>query len=389
MVKQYTANIYNWLKTKLNSTASNSKMNGTQSAGSSNLIARADHVHPVDTSRAPTSHASSATTYGVGSASNYGHVKVDSSPTDSSSNAVASGGVKTVLDTKQNEVETQAKVTQFTNKDRITLERIIERMNNPDSKALFLRPTDSSLPYYTFCENIKLATTYNGGVSLYLDGAAIGTSASSVVLKKIDGTKIGDFNKRGTDPAGWGYSFASAHLGVGIHYLYAEATFPDGSVRKSNILTVFVKDTNNLLDHNTWSSGEYNNNPEIFNLAPSTMRIVSNEYSNIGESSIRLTKTAASGAYARITHTENLSNKTVTASAHIRSATQKATMIIIELNGSSIVQQASVDVPANTSKTVSVSLNTGNSCSAIAVQFNNNDGKDSIIFVDDISLVSS
>lgn len=150
-----------------------------------------------------------------------------------------------------------------------------------------------------------------------------------------------------------------------------------------------MKDTNNLLDHNTWSSGEYNNNPEIFNLAPSTMRIVSNEYSNIGESSIRLTKTVASGAYARITHTENLSNKTVTASAHIRSATKKATMIIIELNGSSIVQQASVDVPANTSKTVSVSLNTGNSCSAIAVQFNNNDGKDSIIFVDDISLVSS
>lgn len=62
-----------------------------------------------------------------------------------------------------------------------------------------------------------------------------------------------------------------------------------------------MKDTNNLLDHNTWSSEEYNNNPEIFNLAPSTMRIVSNEYSNIGESSIRLTKTAASGAYARIT----------------------------------------------------------------------------------------
>ena len=56
MVKKYTANISNWLKTKLNSVATNIKMNGTQSAGSSELIARADHVHPVDTSRAASSH---------------------------------------------------------------------------------------------------------------------------------------------------------------------------------------------------------------------------------------------------------------------------------------------------------------------------------------------
>ena len=38
------------------STASNIKMNGTQSVGSSNKFARADHVHPVDTSRAAASH---------------------------------------------------------------------------------------------------------------------------------------------------------------------------------------------------------------------------------------------------------------------------------------------------------------------------------------------
>ncbi len=36
-----------------NSTAGTIAMNGTQAAGSSNLYARADHVHPVDTSRAP------------------------------------------------------------------------------------------------------------------------------------------------------------------------------------------------------------------------------------------------------------------------------------------------------------------------------------------------
>ena len=56
MVKKYTANITQFIKSLLNNIASNSKMNGTQSAGSSNLIARADHVHPTDTSRAASNH---------------------------------------------------------------------------------------------------------------------------------------------------------------------------------------------------------------------------------------------------------------------------------------------------------------------------------------------
>ena len=42
---------------------------------------------------APKDHKSTDTTYGVGSATNYGHVKVDAAPTDASDNAVASNGV--------------------------------------------------------------------------------------------------------------------------------------------------------------------------------------------------------------------------------------------------------------------------------------------------------
>nr|DAY53181.1 MAG TPA: tail repeat-like protein [Caudoviricetes sp.] len=50
-------NIFKYLKTKYNNVASIVKMNGTQSAGSSDYIARADHVHPVDTSRAASNHS--------------------------------------------------------------------------------------------------------------------------------------------------------------------------------------------------------------------------------------------------------------------------------------------------------------------------------------------
>lgn len=51
-------------------------MDGTADAGSETTWARGDHVHPTDTSRAPTSHASSSTTYGIGTTNNYGHVKL-------------------------------------------------------------------------------------------------------------------------------------------------------------------------------------------------------------------------------------------------------------------------------------------------------------------------
>ena len=52
--------------------------------------------------KAPTSHASASNTYGVGTASVYGHVKVDDAPTENSTNAVKSGGMFTALANKQN-----------------------------------------------------------------------------------------------------------------------------------------------------------------------------------------------------------------------------------------------------------------------------------------------
>lgn len=52
------------------------KADGTASVGTATTVSRSDHVHPTDTSRAPTSHASSSSTYGLGTTANYGHVKI-------------------------------------------------------------------------------------------------------------------------------------------------------------------------------------------------------------------------------------------------------------------------------------------------------------------------
>lgn len=77
-------------------------MDGTASAGSSDLYARGDHVHPTDTTRAPKSHASSGTTYGKGSDTNYGHVKLSSSTSSTSGTtngtAATPSAVKTAYD---------------------------------------------------------------------------------------------------------------------------------------------------------------------------------------------------------------------------------------------------------------------------------------------------
>ncbi len=65
-------------------------MDGTAAVGTSAKYAKEDHVHPTDSSRAPVSHATSTTTYGAGTGTNYGHVKL-SDATDGSA-AAASGG---------------------------------------------------------------------------------------------------------------------------------------------------------------------------------------------------------------------------------------------------------------------------------------------------------
>lgn len=82
--------------------SANPLMDGTVAVGTSVKYAREDHKHPTDTSRAPTNHATTATTYGIGTTNNYGHVKL--SDETSGTSAAASGGVaatpKSVSDAK-------------------------------------------------------------------------------------------------------------------------------------------------------------------------------------------------------------------------------------------------------------------------------------------------
>lgn len=149
-----------------------------------------------------------------------------------------------------------------------------------------------------------------------------------------------------------------------------------------------MKDNNNLLDYNTWSAGEYENTPEIFYAAPLMSRICSNEWSIIGEQGIKLTKEGPSGAYGRIFYNQSFNNKTITASATIRTYDSAAYLYVLESNGPTIVQTRNVFVPANSVSDVSVSLVSGSENTRFGVQFNI-DEEVGFINIDNIRLVSS
>ena len=51
-----------------------------------------------------------------------------------------------------------------------------------------------------------------------------------------------------------------------------------------------MKDTNNKLDYNVWSAGEYNNNYNGFAGGSEALIQVNNSFSNIGESSLKITR---------------------------------------------------------------------------------------------------
>lgn len=81
-----------------NTTPNISTTNG--SAGSSSLVARADHAHPTDISRAPVNHASGSTQYGQATSTEYGHVIVDDQISTTSINPAQNKVVAEYVDNK-------------------------------------------------------------------------------------------------------------------------------------------------------------------------------------------------------------------------------------------------------------------------------------------------
>ena len=86
----------------------NPLMDGEATPGSLTTIARSDHKHPTDTTRAPIDHASESNMYGQATTTKYGHVMVDSSVNDVSVNPVQNKAIKEYIDDKIAELNVPA-----------------------------------------------------------------------------------------------------------------------------------------------------------------------------------------------------------------------------------------------------------------------------------------
>lgn len=218
------------------------------------------------------------------------NITVDSSLSSTSTNSVQNKIINEALSVKEDIINTRQRTLPFINRNRIMMERLYERMADPSANALYLRPTGTTT-YYVFTDNVNYGTTTNVGAALYLDGAVSSPDPSKVSLKNLSGDLIGEFAKRGSDPAGYSISTGFSE---GIYHLYAEVVSQNGTVKKSNILTVFSKDPSNLLNVDLWSGTEYSGNTKSI-INSNTTVLSNNKYSSIGEKSVEVTTDSNNG----------------------------------------------------------------------------------------------
>lgn len=178
--------------TKNSATTTTPKMDGTAAVGTETTYAKGDHVHPTDTSRAPVSHASTATTYGIGTSGNYGHVKLSDST--SSTSAASSGiaaspkAVKDALDAAKSYADAKADsdTTYTLEQDATDGHKITFTPSEGESTTITIPDNDTTYPN---------ATDTTGGVmtdtqAKKLAGIASGATknAATTTTPKMDGT---------------------------------------------------------------------------------------------------------------------------------------------------------------------------------------------------------
>lgn len=224
------SHFYSLLKSKFNKVdpaTANPAMDGTVAVGTSAKYAREDHVHPSDTSRAPTSHASTSTTYGKGTSSNYGHVKLSDS-TSSTSGAASGGTAATPMAVSEAKTGAINEAKEYTN----TTVTALRSDANPKmdgtaapgtstnfSRADHVHPTDTSRAPTS---HASTATTYGKGTS---------SSYGHVKLSdSLAGTETAASGGTAATPKAVADALAQA-LGADETYSLGDATLTAGGVQ--------------------------------------------------------------------------------------------------------------------------------------------------------------
>ena len=141
-----------------------------------------------------------------------------------------------------------------------------------------------------------------------------------------------------------------------------------------------MKDTTNLLNHNQWSAGEYQENTQGYDT--NCIIQTSKEYSKIGENSLKVINNTSSTKSAYTPTFTVASNKIYTLSCIIFNPETQVNVVLLSNKGT----YSSVEVPpSNTPRRVSVSYNTTDDASLMCRWNIFSD----YCFIDDVSLTVS
>lgn len=140
-----------------------------------------------------------------------------------------------------------------------------------------------------------------------------------------------------------------------------------------------MKDTNNKLDYNIWSAGEYQDNTQGYN----TNGIVqtSKEHSFIGENSLKIINNTTSGIAAYTPAITVESNKTYTLSCVIYNPKSQVNIVLASNKG--VFSSVAVP-PSDSPQRINVSYNTTND-SSLTCRWNL---FSDYCFIDDVELIS-
>ena len=101
-----------------------------------------------------------------------------------------------------------------------------------------------------------------------------------------------------------------------------------------------MKDNKNLYNHNIWTATESDNELNDFVCSTTMNKTPTNQWSNIGEKSIKLTPTGTTD-YCRIYLIESIINKTVTAKLNIKTK-ETISIRLREVNSNTLITSKQV-----------------------------------------------
>ncbi len=146
-----------------------------------------------------------------------------------------------------------------------------------------------------------------------------------------------------------------------------------------------VKDKNNLLSFNQWSCTEYTNNTSDFVKGGGISFESSNEYSSIGDKSLKSIRSGDTSNWYGLNYDSSLLSKDIKLSGNVKTEGSSIKINFLESNNGTTVHTESVNIPADTTQSFEITCTTGNENTSFVIQIIVNTAE-GIVYLDNLKL---